>query len=311
MSAGLLHETVLEREAVQALKIKAEGNYIDATFGRGGHSRAILSLLNEKGRLIVIDRDPEAVAVAKELKEKDPRLEVVQAAFGKLGKLKETEQFRGEIDGVLFDLGVSSPQLDDPQRGFSFLHDGPLDMRMNPMDQLSAMQWINQSDEEEIANVFFGFGEERYSRRIAKRIVEERADKAIETTIQLADIIIDANPAWENEKHPATRVFQAIRIRINDELEEIKAGLNNTLELLGSGGRLAVISFHSLEDRIVKRFIADKALGDGFPRDLPVTHDQLKPTFKKIGKPIKASKAEILNNPRARSAVMRVAEKLA
>lgn len=310
MRAGSLHETVLESEAIQALEIKAAGNYIDATFGRGGHSKAILSSLNEKGSLIAIDRDPEAIAVAKELRDQDPRLGVIQAEFGRLGELKETEALMGKVDGVLFDLGVSSPQLDNPDRGFSFTKNGPLDMRMNPMDQLCAKQWINHSAEKEIANVLFDFGEERHSRRMAKRIIEARAESPIETTWELAEIIKDANPSWEKGKHPATRAFQAIRIRVNDELEEIAAGLDEALDLLGAGGRLVVISFHSLEDRIAKKFITDKSLGDSFPRDLPVTNEQLRPELKKIGKPIKASKAEIMNNPRARSAVMRVAEKL-
>ncbi len=310
MSSDALHETVLQAEAIAALNIKAEGNYIDATFGRGGHSRAILSLLNANSRLIALDRDPEAIAVAKDLQQQDPRLVVVQAAFSQLGKIEATGSLQGEIDGVLFDLGVSSPQLDNPQRGFSFMHDGPLDMRMNPMDQLSARQWINEAAEKEIANVLFEYGEERHSRRMAKRIVAARAESPIETTGQLAEIVKAANPAWEKDKHPATRAFQAIRIFINDELGQITQGLDAALNSLGAGGRLVVISFHSLEDRIVKKFIAEKARGDNFPRDLPVRNEQLSPELKKIGKPVRANEAEIQNNPRARSAVMRVAEKL-
>ena len=310
MSSDALHETVLQAEAIAALNIKAEGNYIDATFGRGGHSRAILSLLNANSRLITLDRDPEAIAVAKDLQQQDPRLVVVQAAFSQLGKIEATGSLQGEIDGVLFDLGVSSPQLDNPQRGFSFMHDGPLDMRMNPMDQLSARQWINEAAEKEIANVLFEYGEERHSRRMAKRIVAARAESPIETTGQLAEIVKAANPAWEKDKHPATRAFQAIRIFINDELGQITQGLDAALNSLGAGGRLVVISFHSLEDRIVKKFIAEKARGDNFPRDLPVRNEQLSPELKKIGKPVRANEAEIQNNPRARSAVMRVAEKL-
>ena len=309
MSKGTLHQTVLQAEAIEALAIKKDGNYIDATFGRGGHSKAILSLLSEKGCLIAIDRDPEAITHANKFKDQDSKLKVVQATFGEIGKLKETEELRGKIDGILFDLGVSSPQLDNPDRGFSFMHNGPLDMRMNQMDQLSAAQWINTATEKEIADVLFRFGEERHSRRMAKRVVAARQEKDIETTGQLAELVKAANPAWEKGKHPATRAFQAIRIHINNELEQIEDALNGAVELLRGEGRLVVISFHSLEDRIVKNFLTNKARGDSFPRDLPVTAEQLNPTLKKIGKAIRAKETEVLNNPRARSAVMRVAEK--
>ena len=309
MSKGTLHQTVLQAEAIEALAIKKDGNYIDATFGRGGHSKAILSLLSEKGCLLAIDRDPEAITHANKFKDQDSKLKVVQATFGEIGKLKETEELRGKIDGILFDLGVSSPQLDNPDRGFSFMHDGPLDMRMNQMDQLSAAQWINTATEKEIADVLFRFGEERHSRRMAKRVVAARQEKDIETTGQLAELVKAANPAWEKGKHPATRAFQAIRIHINNELEQIEDALNGAVELLRGEGRLVVISFHSLEDRIVKNFLTNKARGDIFPRDVPVTAEQMNPTLKKIGKAIRAKETEVLNNPRARSAVMRVAEK--
>ena len=309
MSKGTLHQTVLQAEAIEALAIKKDGNYIDATFGRGGHSKAILSLLSEKGCLIAIYRDPEAITHANKFKDQDSKLKVVQATFGEIGKLEETEELRGKIDGILFDLGVSSPQLDNPDRGFSFMHNGPLDMRMNQMDQLSAAQWINTATEKEIADVLFRFGEERHSRRMAKRVVAARQEKDIETTGQLAELVKAANPAWEKGKHPATRAFQAIRIHINNELEQIEDALNGAVELLRGEGRLVVISFHSLEDRIVKNFLTNKARGDNFPRDLPVTAEQLNPTLKKIGKAIRAKETEVLNNPRARSAVMRVAEK--
>ena len=309
MSKGTLHQTVLQAEAIEALAIKKDGNYIDATFGRGGHSKAILSLLSEKGCLIAIDRDPEAITHANKFKDQDSKLKVVQATFGEIGKLKETEELRGKIDGILFDLGVSSPQLDNPDRGFSFMHNGPLDMRMNQMDQLSAAQWINTATEKEIADVLFRFGEERHSRRMAKRVVAARQEKDIETTGQLAELVKAANPAWEKGKHPATRAFQAIRIHINNELEQIEKALDEAVELLRGEGRLVVISFHSLEDRIVKNFLTNKARGDNFPRDVPVTAEQMNPTLKKIGKVIRAKESEVLNNPRARSAVMRVAEK--
>lgn len=310
MASASLHETVLQREAIDALAIKSGGTYIDATFGRGGHSKAILEQLTSEGKLIAIDRDPDAIEVAMALQHQDSRLEVVQGTFRNLADLESTLKVRGEVDGILFDLGVSSPQLDNPQRGFSFLKDGPLDMRMNPMDQMSASEWVNNASEKEIADVLFQYGEERHSRRMAKRIVEIRSEAAIETTAELAEIIKAANPSWEKEKHPATRAFQAIRIKINDELEQLTVGLEAAIELLKPGGRLAVISFHSLEDRIVKKYFASESRGDSFPRDLPVTTDQLSPSLKRIGKPVRASKTEVTNNPRARSAVMRVAEKL-
>ena len=310
MSSTSQHETVLQVEALKALAVKAEGKYIDATFGRGGHSKAILRSLNSSGELIAIDRDPDAISAAGELQKQDSRVQVAHATFSQLSELEATKNLAGKTDGILFDLGVSSPQLDNPLRGFSFMHSGPLDMRMNPMDKLSAEEWVNSASEKEIANVIFEYGEERFSRRIAKRIVEARAAVRIDTTGQLAEVIKQANPSWEKDKHPATRAFQAIRIHINGELEQIEKGLRDALGLLRAGGRLVVISFHSLEDRIVKKFIAEKAKGDNFPRDLPITAAVLNPTLKKIGKPIKAAEKEVANNARARSAVMRVAEKL-
>ena len=310
MTFASQHKAVLQVEALKALAVKAEGKYIDATFGRGGHSRAILSSLNSRGELIAIDRDPDAISAANELQKQDSRVQVAHAMFSQLSELEATKNLAGKTDGILFDLGVSSPQLDNPLRGFSFMHSGPLDMRMNPKDKLSAEEWVNSASEKEIANVIFEYGEEKFSRRIAKRIVEARAEVRINTTGQLAEVIKQANPSWEKDKHPATRAFQAIRIRINGELEQIEKGLDDALGLLRAGGRLVVISFHSLEDRIVKKFIAEKAKGDNFPRDLPITAAFLNPTLKKIGKPIKAAEQEVENNARARSAVMRVAEKL-
>ena len=310
MSSNLIHKAVLQKEAIDAMNIKTSGVYIDATFGRGGHSRAILDCLGKNGKLIVMDRDPQAIAVANELRESDSRLQAVHAPFSQIREIKETISLVNSVDGILFDLGVSSPQLDDAQRGFSFLRDGPLDMRMNPLIGISAAEWINNAEESEIADTFYKFGDEKYSRRMAKRIIAKRAISEISTTSQLAEIIKDANPAWEKGKHPATRVFQAIRILINQELEEIEKGLRESLVLLKGGGRLVVISFHSKEDRIVKRFIADRVKGDDFPRDLPVTSKWLNPELKKIKKSQKAGPEEILDNPRSRSAVMRVAEKL-
>ena len=217
----------------------------------------------------------------------------------------------GQVAGILLDLGVSSPQLDEPERGFSFMHDGPLDMRMNPDEGLSAAQWLAQAPEQEIADVIYRYGEDRFSRRIARAIVRERQIAPITRTLQFAEIVKEANPAWEKHKHPATRVFQAIRIHINGELDSLQSLLAGALDILRPGGRLVVISFHSLEDRIVKQFIQKQSRGDDFPRDLPVTASALNPQLKKLGKAIKADEKEVSVNPRARSAVMRVAERMA
>lgn len=311
MVAKSSHETVLMQEAVEALMVIENGVYIDATFGRGGHSRAILERLGDDGRLIVFDKDPEAISVAKEIQQTDTRLEIAHAPFSQIEEWTEARGLAGSIDGILFDLGVSSPQLDEAERGFSFLRDGPLDMRMDPGIGQSAAQWINSAKEKEIADVLYQFGEERHSRRMARRVILEREEKPITTTGELAEIIKEANPAWERDKHPATRAFQGIRIFINDELGELNKGLEQALSILKIGGRLVVISFHSLEDRIVKKFIALQTKGDSFPRDLPISQDLLNPRLKTIGKRIKANSVEVQRNPRARSAVMRIAEKIA
>ena len=311
MAGNSLHETVLKNEAISVLNITPGGVIIDVTFGRGGHSKAILKQLGTEGRLIAVDRDPEAIDEAVQLQQQDARLEVAHAPFSQLGELAASKNIQGKVSGILFDLGVSSPQLDTPERGFSFMKEGPLDMRMNPLDENSASHWINSAPEKEIANVLFKFGEEKFSRRIARRIVRERDLEPILTTRQLADIVKQANPAWEKDKHPATRSFQAIRIFINQEFEEIEKGLSQALSVLEIGGRMVVISFHSLEDRIVKKFMNAQAKGDNFPRNLPVTSEMLNPKLKTFGKPIKASASEIERNPRARSALMRVAEKIA
>lgn len=311
MAGNSLHETVLKNEAISVLNITPGGVIIDVTFGRGGHSKAILKQLGTEGRLIAVDRDPEAIDEAVQLQQQDARLEVAHAPFSQLGELAASKNIQGKVSGILFDLGVSSPQLDTAERGFSFMKEGPLDMRMNPLDENSASHWINSAPEKEIANVLFKFGEEKFSRRIARRIVRERDVEPILTTRQLADIVKQANPAWEKDKHPATRSFQAIRIFINQEFEEIEKGLSQALSVLEIGGRMVVISFHSLEDRIVKKFMNAQAKGDNFPRNLPVTSEMLNPKLKTFGKPIKASASEIERNPRARSALMRVAEKIA
>ncbi len=305
------HDSVLLQESIAALAIQPDGVYVDATFGRGGHARAILSELGEQGRLLICDRDPQAIAVARQMAAADPRLTVIDSAFSGIYTVVEELGLLGAVNGILFDLGVSSPQLDNAERGFSFMRDGPLDMRMDPASGISAAQWINSAPEKEIADVIYKYGEERHSRRMAKWVVEERLQAPIVTTGRLAEIIKQANPAWEKDKHPATRAFQAIRIFINDEFAEIQAALDKTIPILTIGGRLVVISFHSLEDRIVKKFISLQTKGDSFPRDLPVMSSQLNPKLRGIGKATKASGLEVRTNPRARSAVMRVAEIIA
>ena len=305
-----LHESVLKKEVIKALSIKPDGVYIDATFGRGGHSESILNSLGPHGRLVAIDRDPEAVEAALKLQKCDTRLSVIHANFSRIGMIPETSELLNSTDGILFDLGVSSPQLQDPSRGFSFMRDGPLDMRMNPAEGVTARDWINSAKETEIADTLYKFGEERFSRRIARRIITARESQYISTTGQLAEIVKEAIPVWKKERHPATQVFQAIRILINRELDELKLGLLGALNLLRLGGRLVVISFHSLEDRIVKQFITARVTGDKFPRNLPITSDVLRPQLKKVKNARKAGAEEVYQNPRARSAVMRVAEKL-
>ncbi|GAB4296721.1 MAG: 16S rRNA (cytosine(1402)-N(4))-methyltransferase RsmH [Methylophaga sp.] len=305
------HLPVLLGETLDALSVKADGKYLDATFGRGGHSRAILAQLSEDGRLLGLDRDPQAIVAGEQLAAEDPRFSIEQAAFSELEKTIHARLWQGQVDGILMDIGVSSPQLDDASRGFSFLKDGPLDMRMNPDVGISAAEWLATADRDDIAHVLKTLGEERYSKRIARAIVESRDENPIRTTRQLAELVDRASPSREKHKHPATRTFQAIRIHINNELEELKQALEQALDVLAVGGRLVVISFHSLEDRIVKRFFRDQARGDDLPSHFPVTVDQLNPRLKVIGKAVKAGEAELAVNPRARSAVLRVAEKLA
>lgn len=305
------HLPVLLDETLDALSVKADGKYLDATFGRGGHSRAILAQLSEKGRLLGLDRDPQAVASGRKLAADDPRFAIEHCAFSELAGAVHARLWQNQVDGILMDIGVSSPQLDDAGRGFSFYKDGPLDMRMNPEAGISAAEWLATAEMNDIAHVLKTLGEERYSKRIARAIVESRDDNPITTTKQLAELVDKASPSREKNKHPATRTFQAIRIHINNELEELRQALEQALDVLAVGGRLVVISFHSLEDRIVKRFFRDEARGDDLPSHFPVTVDQLNPRLKIIGKAIKAGDAELAVNPRARSAILRVAEKLA
>ncbi len=311
MSGALQHETVLLEAAVEALLCAPDGVYVDGTFGRGGHSQRILQRLNEQGRLLAFDKDAAAVRVALERFGADSRFEIVQRSFADLREVVEQRGLAGKLSGVLLDLGVSSPQLDDAQRGFSFVHDGPLDMRMNPQEGISAAQWLAEASEQEIADVIYRYGEERFSRRMAKAIVARRQVAPITGTLELAEIIKQANPAWEKHKHPATRAFQAIRIHVNRELEDLQSVLAQALDLLRPGGRLVVISFHSLEDRIVKQFINEQARGDDFPAGVPIPFADLNPRLRKLGKAVKADASEVAANPRSRSAIMRVAEKLA
>lgn len=301
------HVTVLLDEAVDALNIKAGGNYVDATFGRGGHSRRILQKL-ENGKLLVVDRDPEAILVAKQLSQEDERVVVEYGAFEMLGALID-KNFETGVDGILFDLGISSPQIDVATRGFSFMQDGPLDMRMDNSQGESAADWLNHADWKEMSKVFWRYGEEKNATAIAKEIVLYREnEKPIENTAELVSIVSQVNKKQQN-KHPATRVFQAIRIHINRELEQIKNVLPEAVEKLCSGGRLVVISFHSLEDRIVKNFIKEKMKPVAFDKRLPIAPDW-KSDIKTIGKPVKPSENEVKNNPRARSSIMRVVEKV-
>jgi 16S rRNA (cytosine1402-N4)-methyltransferase len=301
-----LHETVLLEEACAGLNIQPDGIYVDGTFGRGGHSQRILQDLGENGQLLGVDHDPEAVSVGQALHNSDARFQMYHGSFADLNPVLKAQQ----IDGLLLDLGVSSPQLDNAERGFSFMRDGPLDMRMNPNIGQSAADWINVAKAEEIADVLYQYGEERHSRRLAGSIVYARETTPLTSTTQLANIIRAAHPAWEKKKHPATRSFQAIRIFINGELDALDAALANSLNLLKKGGRLAIISFHSLEDRRVKRFIRDQFKGKPVPRGVPIMEEDIERNFKPIGKAIKASRAEIAANPRSRSAVLRIAERL-
>ncbi|MCF6202257.1 MAG: 16S rRNA (cytosine(1402)-N(4))-methyltransferase RsmH [Methylococcaceae bacterium] len=306
------HLSVLYEESIQSLNIKTDGCYLDCTFGRGGHSKGILSQLSDSGRLIALDRDIEAInsEYAKAMS-KDERFILVHGCFSELETIVKNRGYFGKIDGVLMDLGVSSPQLDDASRGFSFLKDGPLDMRMDTSQGVSAADWLAHVDEKILTKVLFEYGEERFSRRIAKTIIESREGSQLKTTRDLAQLIEGVVPKSEKNKHPATRSFQAIRIEINNELEEIKEGLQQAINVLSPKGRLVVISFHSLEDRIVKRFIRNESGRKFNPGRLPIKETNIEQgILKKVGKFIKAGKPELESNSRARSAVLRVAERV-
>ncbi|HIG07264.1 MAG: 16S rRNA (cytosine(1402)-N(4))-methyltransferase RsmH [Methylococcales bacterium] len=306
------HLPVMLKECIQGLNIKKDGKYLDCTFGRGGHSKHILAELGEKGSLLALDRDPMAIASdnAKQLL-LDRRFRLQHQSFSLLGESVSSQGWDGQVDGILLDLGVSSPQLDDSSRGFSFMRDGPLDMRMDTSSGVSAAQWLASVDEYTLISVLRHYGEERFARRIAVAVLKERDIEPLQTTQQLVRLIETAIPVREKHKHPATRSFQAIRIEINQELEQLKQALQQSINVLSPGGILVVMSFHSLEDRIVKRFIRDQSRGKYTPLSRRLLeNDGSQITFKKVGKAIKASEDEVKQNPRSRSAVLRLAERL-
>ncbi|EJL6342857.1 16S rRNA (cytosine(1402)-N(4))-methyltransferase RsmH [Vibrio cholerae] len=316
MTASFQHISVLLNESIEGLAIKPNGIYIDGTFGRGGHSRTILAQLGPQGRLYSIDRDPQAIAEAQKID--DPRFTIIHGPFSGIAEYAQRYDLVGKVDGVLFDLGVSSPQLDDAERGFSFMKDGPLDMRMDPTSGMPVSEWLAQADLDDITWVIREFGEDKHARRIAKAIVEYRENELNEPltrTSQLAKLISDTAPkSFKEKKHPATRAFQAFRIYINSELEEIDTALRGASDILAPQGRLSVISFHSLEDRMVKRFMRKESQGPEVPHGLPLTQEQIRALgsakMKTVGKALKPSDQEVELNPRSRSSVLRVAEKL-
>ncbi|HIF18128.1 MAG TPA: 16S rRNA (cytosine(1402)-N(4))-methyltransferase RsmH [Cycloclasticus sp.] len=311
MSGNALHKSVLLGEALSGLIRQTDGVYIDGTFGRGGHSGAILQALSVQGTLLAIDKDMDAVnsSQAKALLN-DGRFDLAHGSFADMDQMVSERDWTGEVDGILLDLGVSSPQLDVAERGFSFMRDGPLDMRMDSTQGESASQWLSRVEERELLKVLRDYGEEKFARKIAAVIVEQCKEGPIETTGQLAKLIENLVTRREPGKHPATRTFQAIRIKVNKELDDLEQVLATSASILKKGGRLVVISFHSLEDRIVKRFMREQSRGPVVPRHLPLPPDAAKPLFKCIGKAIKASAEEVAGNVRSRSAVLRVAEKL-
>ena len=304
------HRPVLLDEAVGALAIRNDGVYLDGTFGRGGHSEKILSCLGPQGRLLAMDQDPRAIEEAQQKFSNEPRFEIVQKNFENMQAFVAEKGLIQKIDGVLLDIGVSSPQLDDASRGFSFLRSGPLDMRMNPQLGQSAAEWLARVDEYDLVTVLMHKGEEKFARRIASAIVAARKEVEITDTLQLANIIAEAKPVKDKKKHPATKSFQAIRIHINRELEVLESALQASLNVLSVGGRLAVISFHSLEDRMVKRFFRDVSRGPQLPKDIPVMAKDIEQPYKLVGKAIKPGKQELEENPRARSSVLRVLERI-
>ena len=309
MTNSETHIPVLKREALDALNVRQGGVYVDATLGRAGHAQSIAQSMGDQGRLVGIDRDPRAVELGRHVFDGDSRVEVLHGEFNRVAELLIENTSVRSVDGVLMDLGVSSPQLDQAERGFSFMRDGALDMRMNPTQGQSAAQWLEKVDERDLMMVLFDLGEEKFARRIARAIVEARVETSIESTLQLVSIVEQAIPKKEKNKHPATRTFQAIRLHVNQELFQVSSALPQIVELLNEGGRLAVISFHSLEDRIVKRFIRELSTPNLPPKNIPVSEDAYLTPLKAIGKAIKPSKQEVLDNPRSRSSVLRIAER--
>ena len=305
------HVPVLLGPVLDGLEIKQDGCYVDGTFGRGGHSGEILKLLNSNGRLIGIDRDPDAIASAPPSLTDDPRFELIRGELAELQKIIGERDLLGKVDGLLFDLGVSSPQLDEAHRGFSFLRDGPLDMRMDPDSGTSASDWLSSVEERELIHVLRAYGEETFAKRIANAIVSTRDESPVRMTLQLAKLVEAAVPgkARAQKKHPATKTFQAIRIAVNGELEQLEAVLQQSIAVLRKGGRLCVISFHSLEDRIVKRFIRDTSREPEQYRGMPSMPDEFRPRLSGVGKAIKATAAEVDVNRRSRSARLRIAER--
>ena len=308
--AGADHRTVMLEEAVDALAVRPDGIYFDGTYGRGGHSRLILQRLGPQGRLVGFDKDVQAVQAAQRELAQEPRFTMVHDSFARIAEVAEALDLLGRVDGLLLDLGVSSPQLDQAERGFSFMQDGPLDMRMDTTRGESAAQWLAHVEEDELARVIREYGEERFARRIARAIVSERAQRPLRRTAELAALIERAVPKRDPHKHPATRTFQAIRIHINRELEALQQCLRDALRVLARGARLVVISFHSLEDRLVKRFMREQARGQRLPKGVPVQHEQSNARLRILGKAQRPSEQEVADNPRARSAIMRVAEVL-
>jgi 16S rRNA (cytosine1402-N4)-methyltransferase len=305
------HTPVLLHEVLDALGVHAGGRYLDATFGRGGHTAEILARIGAQGRVVAIDRDPEAIRAGLEVFASERRLTLVRLPFSQLAQVIAGAEAAARFDGVLLDLGVSSPQLDDAARGFSFTQDGPLDMRMDNSTGFTAAQWLAKASEQDIVRVIREFGEERFAKRIARAIVQARHEQPIVRTLQLAAIVAAAVPVREPGKHPATRTFQAIRIHVNREFEEIEAALAATLDVLAPGGRLCAISFHSLEDGIVKRFMQKHSQEDPVYAGLPDVPAHARPKLRRVGRAIHPSAEEVGRNPRARSAIMRVAERVA
>jgi 16S rRNA (cytosine1402-N4)-methyltransferase len=310
------HTPVLLHEVLAALQVRESGRYLDATFGRGGHTAAILERVGGAGCVVAIDRDPEAIRAGHERFGTDGslaqgRLTLVSSPFSRLAQVVTEMGMAGGFDGVLLDLGVSSPQLDNAARGFSFAQDGPLDMRMNNTTGVTAADWLAKAPEHEIARVIRDFGEERFAKRIARAIVHERSQRSIARTLQLAEIVAGAVPMREPGKHPATRTFQAVRIQVNQEFQEIDAALEGSLQALAPEGRLCAISFHSLEDGIVKRFIQKHSQEDPVYAGLPMVPQHAQPKLRRVGKAVHPTAAEVASNPRARSAIMRVAARVA